>query len=177
MTQPITETALETSPTGDTGEQNPVPNNDIDPAVTDTNVSVEPAVPSAEELETTDDADIGKARKDAAKYRTRLRETEAERDQLRDQLAAQRRAIVDWRAANRNSGSVDPALLDAAGINIDELLDVENGHLDMSAVDTFISATVERFNLAKGFTPNRGQGQSGGAQAGPASLADAFRPR
>jgi hypothetical protein len=119
--------------------------------------------------------DVTKARKDAAKYRARLRETETERDQLRDQLAAQRRAIVDWRAAATHGG-VDSALLDAGGIDIDSLLD-DAGQLDMTAIDEFIDATAKRFKIARGFTPNRAQGQAGngGDVAPKPSLADVFR--
>jgi hypothetical protein len=130
-----------------------------------------------EQTDTPDDDqgdDNSRAGRDAAKYRARLRETEAERDQLRDQLNAQRRAVIDWRATSGKS-RVDPALLDAAGINIDELLDEESGHLNMEAVDTFIGDTVKRFNLAQGFTPNRGQGQSSAPPAAKPNLADAFR--
>jgi hypothetical protein len=119
-----------------------------------------------------DDQGDGKAGRDAAKYRARLRETETERDQLRDQLNAQRRATVDWRASSK---SVDSALLDAAGINIDELVDAETGHVDMPKVDAFIEATADRFKVRRGFEPNRGQGQSGAPAAKP-SLSDAFRP-
>jgi hypothetical protein len=115
----------------------------------------------------------GKARRDAAKYRTRLRETEAERDQLRDQLAGQRRAIIDHQATARG---VDPQLLDAAGLNIDELLDDEGQHVDTAKVAEFVDATAKRFKVGQGFTPNRGQGQSGGPVAAP-SMADAFRRR
>lgn len=123
------------------------------------------------------DGDLGKARRDAAKYRARLRETETERDQLRDQLIAQRRAVIDWRAASAPTGAVDAALLDAASIDVDSLLD-ESGQLDMTAVDEFIDNTAKRFKIARGFAPNRAQGHAGsGADAAPKSLADAFRRR
>lgn len=122
-----------------------------------------------------DEVDTGtKAGRDAAKYRARPRETEAERDAIRDQLAAQRRAMVDWRAQNGPTVAVDPALLDAAGIDVDTLVNEETGQLDMTAVDQFVSATAERFKLARGFVPNRAQGTSGAPVSKP-SLADAFR--
>ena len=165
MSEPITE------PT-----ETPVPNGAPDD-VSEIHTPADPVEDDSSSDVTEPDADDqgdGKGRSDAAKYRARLREAAAERDALRDQLAAQRRAIVDWRA-NSAAVSVDPALLDAAGIDVDTLLD-ENGHLDMSAVDEFIGATAKRFNLAQGFRPNRAQGTSG-APAAPPSLADAFRPR
>ncbi len=111
-----------------------------------------------------------------AKYRTERNEARAERDAIADQLAAQRRAVVDWRAANAPTGAVDPALLDAAGIDVDTLLD-DKGHLDMTRVDEFVDATAKRFKIARSFAPNRAQGQSGtGTDNAPKkSLADAFR--
>ncbi|ALI24935.1 hypothetical protein XA26_10780 [Mycolicibacterium fortuitum] len=116
--------------------------------------------------------------REAAKYRTQLRAAEAERDQLRDQLTAQRRSLIDWRAAgNGPNGTVQPELLDAAGLDVDMLIDTETGQLDMNAVDQFIGATAQRFNIARGFTPNRGQGASGnGTPPSKPSIADAFKP-
>lgn len=122
-----------------------------------------------------DNGDIGRARQQAARYRTRLRETEVERDQLRTELDAQRRAIVDWRASNRVSGPhVAPELLDAAGIDVAQLLD-DSGHLDLDKVDQFVDATALRFGIPQGFRPNRAQGASGHAAPAASSLADAFR--
>ncbi len=128
--------------------------------------------------EQADDADdqgdpLAKARRSAAKYRTALRTTEAERDQLRADLDHQRTAVITWCAAQAN---IDPALLTAAEMNTDELLD-EAGAIDPAKVAEFITATKQRFNVATGFTPNRGQGASGTPPAAlPPSLADAFRP-
>lgn len=119
--------------------------------------------------------DIGRARYQAKKYRARLRETETERDQLRDELAAQRRALIDWRASNAIDGAVDPQLLDAAGINIADLLD-DAGHLDMGAVDKFIDDTAIKFRVQRAVKPNPQQGNP--SQAPPAPrLADAFNPK
>lgn len=119
-----------------------------------------------------DDAgDVAKARAQAAKYRARLRETETERDQLREQLAAQHRALIDWRSTTADRGSVDPALLDAAGLNIEELLD-DNGHLDMGKVDEFIDSTATRFKVHRQVKPNPQQGTPSLAPGN--SLAAAF---
>lgn len=121
------------------------------------------------------DGDRGAANREAARYRTQLRAAETERDGLRDQLSAQHRAIVDWRATNNPSGPVvDPALLDAAGISIGDLLD-DTGHLDMAAVDQFIDSAVTKFGLPRGFVPNPAQGAAGHTPAGPSSLGDAFK--
>lgn len=107
------------------------------------------------------------------KYRARLRETETERDRLRDQLTAQRRAIVDSQATARG---VDPQLLEGASVNIDDLLDDQSQHVDLTKVVEFVDETATRFKVARGFTANRAQGSSG-APAAPPSLADAFRRR
>jgi hypothetical protein len=125
------------------------------------------------------DIDTGtRAGRDAAKYRQRLRDTEAERDTItaeRDQLAAQlaadRRAMIDWRASG---AKLDPALLDANGLDPAAMLDAD-GRIDLAKVDDFVKATAARFGVG-GFTPNRGQGMSGGAPAAKTpSLADAFK--
>ena len=131
--------------------------------------------------EQVDQADTGN--REAAKYRTernearagRRDEARAETDAIRAQSAAQRRAFIDWRAANAPTGAVDSALLDAAGIDVDTLLD-DTGHLDMARVDEFVDATAKRFRIARGFAPNRAQGNVGGSDVAPQkSLADAFR--
>lgn len=118
--------------------------------------------------------DIGRARAQAKKYRARLRETEAERDQIREQLAAQQRAFIDWRATTSADGPVDPQLLDAAGLTVSELVDGD-GHLNMNAVDTFIDQTATRFRVHRSVKPNPQQGAPSQAPA-PPRLADAFKP-
>ena len=105
--------------------------------------------------------------KEAAKYRRQLRATETERDQLRDQLAAQRRAVVDWRSSNAIGGAVDPELLDAAGIDVDTLIDPDTGQLDMTAVDAFIESTAAKFRVQRAIQPVRQQGQP--SQSGSAA--------
>lgn len=111
--------------------------------------------------------------KEAAKWRTKLRAAEAERDTLRDQLAAHQRAIIDWRAVNSAGGAVDPQLLDAAGINVTDLLD-DQGQLDMAAVDTFIDATATRFRVHRQPRPNPQQGNPS-QHRGHGGMADMIR--
>lgn len=103
--------------------------------------------------------------KEAAKWRTKLRAVEAERDQLREQLTAQQRAVIDWRSATAVRGAVDPQLLDAAGIDITELLD-DNGHLDMNLVDQFIDGTATKFRVHRTIKPNPQQGNPSEARGG-----------
>ncbi len=161
---------------------NPIAEGDILNATPDTaDPTTGPEATGTETVRTPDPAAEGdepSGNREAAKYRTQLRATETERDQLREQIAAQRRAVVDWRAANNpNTAPVDPALLDAAGINVDDLLD-DNGHVDINKVDEFVTATASRFRVGQGFRPNRAQGQSGnGAPVTKPSLADAFRQK
>jgi hypothetical protein len=155
-------------------------NTDDTPAVdTDTPTAPQPAdigdgTQPAEDTDTGDTGDTGKARRQAARYRTELRAAQTERDQLRDQLGGQRRAILDWRA---KTAGVSPVLLDAAGLDIDTLLNEDTGQLDIDLADQFITETATKFKIAKGFTPNRAQGQSSGQPATQPSLADAFRRR
>lgn len=111
---------------------------------------------------------------EAAKWRTKLRAAEAERDQLTERLTAQQRALIDWRSTNSVGGAVDPQLLDAAGINITELLD-DNGQLDMTLVDQFIEDTATRFRVHRQVRPNPQQGMMSAARARD-GLAELFDP-
>ncbi|MDO3240019.1 hypothetical protein P5W04_07815 [Mycobacteroides abscessus subsp. abscessus] len=88
MTTPQTPTET-TEPTEDTAEAT-----DVDTTPDDT--EAEPEAPESPNAE-------------AAKWRTKLRAAEAERDQLRDQLTAQQRAVIDWRSSTAQHGAVDPS--------------------------------------------------------------------
>jgi hypothetical protein len=74
-----------------------------------------------------------------AKYRTQLRDTESERDQLRDRLERRDRADVERMVAHRLT---DPADLWLAGVNVDDLRG-EDGEIDTEKVDAAIVATLE----------------------------------
>lgn len=139
------------------------------PEVTDPDTAPEDVdQPDAEQEQ---EPDNGNA--EAAKWRRKLRDAEAERDALTEQLTAQHRAIIDWRATNAARGAVDPQLLDAAGIDITDLLD-DNGHLDMTAVDTFIDDTATKFRVHRTIKPNPQQGNPSTARAAT-TMADVFR--
>ena len=145
----------------------------------DTTETTEPTEDTTEttEVDTTpeddQDDDQQSPNAEAAKWRTKLRAAEAERDQLRDQITAQQRALINWRASTAQSGAVDPQLLDAAGITITDLLD-DNGHLDMTAVDQFIDQTAIKFRVQRHIKPNPQQGNPSAARA-TGGMADVFR--
>lgn len=115
---------------------------------------------------------------EAAKRRRQLRDTEAERDQLRAQLTAQRRSLLEWRAANLPGGAVDPQLLAAAGLDLDDIgafttaaddgtetgLITDTGVLDLDRFDAFAESVAKQFNVTRinpGPQPNPQQGQPG----------------
>lgn len=158
-------------------KQNAEPEAIVDTPETDPEVTADVDVTPDDTEEPADD-DQGEdsqesANAEAAKYRRRLREAEGERDQLRDQLAAQHRAVIDWRATTAQAGAVDPQLLDAAGITVDELLD-DTGHLDMAKVDQFIDSVATKFRVQRHAKPNPQQGNP--SQARPTgTMADLFR--
>lgn len=112
----------------------------------------------------------GKAGSEAARYRRRLRETEAERDTLRTRLDAQRDALL--------AGVIDSKLVRAAGLDPDEALD-DNGVFDPDKA----ADLARRTNDELGLGPRRplpvgiaGQGREG-ARGGPRRLAGAFDPQ
>src|SRR5699024_258137 len=83
--------------------------------------------------------------KEAAKYRTRLRETEAERDQLAAQVENLRRAGVEDRLKTHR---VPAAGFWAAGVKLEDLLD-EDGNLDDEAIKTAADNAVETLGLER----------------------------
>lgn len=82
---------------------------------------------------------------EAAKYRTRLRETEAERDALAEQVTALRRAAVEDRLKAQH---VPPAGFWAAGVQLEDLLD-EDGNLDDKAIKAAADNAVETLGLER----------------------------
>lgn len=99
-----------------------------------------------------DQADTGhdeqpesRAARDAAKYRTRLRETEAERDALAEQVTALRRAAVEDRLAAQH---VPAAGFWASGVQLEQLLD-DDGQLDDEKIKTAADNAVETLGLER----------------------------
>ncbi|MBI5339020.1 MAG: hypothetical protein HZB45_15170 [Mycolicibacterium rufum] len=89
---------------------------------------------------------------EAAKWRHKTREVESERDALRDQLTAQRRAVLAAAAAAKR---VSPELV-AKTVELDELLD-ENGLLDPARAVAAIDEVITTYGL-----PDRRPDGSGG---------------
>lgn len=104
--------------------------------------------------DTTDDDASGddpgdKSGREAAKYRRRLRETEAQRDALAEQLSALRQGVIDDIAT---TAGVDPKLLAANGYELASFLD-EDGKIIRAKVDEAIQATVTAFRISTSSRP------------------------
>lgn len=82
---------------------------------------------------------------EAAKYRHRAKEAEAERDALAEQVTALRRAAVEDRLKAQH---VAPAGFWAAGVQLEDLLDDE-GNLDDEKVKTAADNAVETLGLER----------------------------
>lgn len=90
-----------------------------------------------------------KARKDAAKYRERLRETETERDTMKatltGQLEALQRQMIDQHAT---SNGIKPAAFWAAGTTLSDLLN-EDGTVNVEAVAGSAASAKELLGVAR----------------------------
>ena len=144
-----------------------------DPATDQPPADENDAPPDDGEQLDTDSADIAAARKQAAKYRERLREAESERDLANELLTRTRQSVVDDALT---AADIDPRLLAAAGHSVESLINPESGLIDRARLTEAIEAVRDEFKIPRGFTPNRSQG-AGGEPLPPAkpSLADAFR--
>lgn len=87
------------------------------------------------------------ASREAAKYRRQLRDTEAERDQLRSTIDAMRRRAIEDIAA-RDHRVAKPEALWNAGADLTEMV-AEDGQLNLDAVNGWIIASVEQLGLAQ----------------------------
>lgn len=101
--------------------------------------------------------DTGKTAREAAKYRRRLRETEAERDALAERVDALQRAEAERIAATvleRGGG------LWAAGATVADMLD-DDGNVDPGKVKQHADAAAQQVGLARTRWPDSGQGARG----------------
>lgn len=106
----------------------------------------------AETPDQTRSDDSSKAIREAAKYRKRAQEAEAERDRLRDRLTAAHMSI-----AESMTGLRKPSALWATGTTVDDLLD-DDGDLDPIKVQEAAQAAVDELGIATAPKPDRSQG-------------------
>lgn len=90
-------------------------------------------------------ADQSNPNAEAAKYRRRAKEAEAQRDALADTVTALRRAAVEDRLKAQH---VPPAGFWASGVTLEDLLD-EDGNLDDKAIKTAADNAVETLGLER----------------------------
>ncbi|MFN6548904.1 hypothetical protein ACP6C7_07200 [Mycolicibacterium septicum] len=120
-----------------------------DPAVTDTETrdsdteapdgGQDGAQPDDTPADDDGDQDDTGGNREAAKYRRKLRDTEAERDTLRDRLTVLRRSEVERLVADRFR---DPADVWRDGTQVDELLD-DGGDIDPAKVNIAAGAVLK----------------------------------
>lgn len=139
---------------------------------TNTETNTEVVEQEPEQVEQPDDTDEN-GNREAAKWRRRLRETEAERDQLRGQVQALQRA-----EAERIAGETvrAPAALWAAGVDVADLLD-DTGAIDPAKVRDAVQAAAEQLGLARSPRPDPTQGQPLQHGDRKPTFAAAFAPR
>lgn len=89
--------------------------------------------------------------REAARYRRQLRQTETERDTLRDRLTALQRAEVE-RLAGTAAKLAAPSAIWADGVQLADLLDGD-GQVDPERVTAAAEQAAERLGLAR--TPTR----------------------
>lgn len=111
--------------------------------------------------------------REAAKYRRRLREAEAERDAAQGATEAAQRALVEHLAAT--VGRIRPEALWASGVELSALLD-DAGNVDAERVSEAADVAVGALGLTRQPKPDANQGRSSAA-TGHDSWTQAFAPR
>lgn len=86
-----------------------------------------------------------KAARDAAKYRTQLREVEAERDTLTEQLTTARRQIADQIIEATGIG-VQPALVWELGNNVADMFN-DDGTVNQQTITSTVQDIAARYNI------------------------------
>lgn len=105
--------------------------------------------------------EASKAGREAAKYRRRLRETEAERDALAQRVTDLQRSVVDGIVTASGEGggrmhSAEPFW--AGGVDLDTLLDDE-GRVDTTKVLEAVDDVAKRFGIRRRPRPNYVSGE------------------
>lgn len=107
----------------------------------------------------------GKAGQDAARYRTKLRAAESERDQLAARVAAYTRADVVRHASERLEDAED--LFIVGQVDVADLVD-DDGAVDVDLVDGAVDALLERRpRLGKGWEPDADDLDGGARRSAP----------
>ena len=88
-------------------------------------------------------ADDSKPGRDAARYRRQLRDAEAERDELRGQVEALRRAQAEKLA---QAQGLTAAALWSSGVSLDDLT-AEDGTIDPASVTVAVKTARETFGI------------------------------
>lgn len=114
-----------------------------------------------------------KASKEAAKYRTRLRETEGALQAAQEATQAAQRALAEHLAQARG---IKPAALWASGAELTGLLD-EDGHVDPEKVGQAVNAATGTLGLSRTPRADRTQGGMGPGVDPTPKFSDAFAPR
>ncbi|SUA02957.1 Uncharacterised protein [Mycolicibacterium fortuitum] len=132
----------------DTAQSGPALPDGPDPAVTDPEApdseaetaggDQDDAQPDNTPADDGDQDDTG-GNREAAKYRRKLRDTETERDTLRDRLTVLQRSEVERLVADRFR---DPADVWRDGTQVDDLLD-DGGDIDPAKVNTAATAVLK----------------------------------
>jgi len=123
-----------------------------------------------DEADVPDEADDEPAGKEAARYRRRLRDAEAERDELATRVEALQRAEVERLAGQKLT---KPSAIWAAGVELSGLLD-EAGNVSPDAVAEAAQAARDELGLAqvrRGVAPKEGLAAEPG-RSGFGSMAD-----
>jgi hypothetical protein len=137
----------------------------------ETPVETETAPEVAEDETKAVEADDTKSGSEAAKYRRRLRDTEAERDTLTGKLTEAREALLE---AKLGKGRVKAEALKAAGHDVDSLI-ANNGSIDDAKLQFAIKDTMVRFGIAPTLIIP-GEGRSPESRGNTPSWSDALNP-
>ena len=105
----------------------------------------EPANTTGKENTAGADSEAPKGNREAAKYRTRLREVEAERDQLAKYVTALRQSQVET-IAREDKLIVEPKALWAVGLDVNTVL-AEDGSIDRTRAVEAVRATAKQYGM------------------------------
>lgn len=121
-----------------------------------------------------DEGDEGNPNREAAKWRTKLRDAEAQRDAVTAKLEAMQRAAIDTQVT---ALGIKPAAVWAAGADLADLLD-ENGVPDAAKVASAAASAKEALGIPGPTRPSRGMHSGASAPSVTRNgFVDAFRPR